>query len=87
MPQTDSKFDLKLTEADQKDLDAANIQKAEANALFKQQKLEEACSKYFAAINTIRGNAELAKAKAGKDVEIACRGNLSLCKLRLKDYD
>lgn len=38
--------------ADQKtDLDAAEKLKAEANNLFREKKFDEACTKYFAAIN------------------------------------
>ena len=68
-------------------MDKAESLKGEANALFKEKKLEEACVKYFASINTIRLNEGLKKTKTAKDVEMACRSNLALCKLNLKEYD
>ena len=55
--------------------------------MFREKKFEEACPKYFSAINQIRLNAPLAKSKQGRDAEIACRGNLAQCKLNLKEYD
>lgn len=68
-------------------MDKAEKLKGEANALFKESKLEDACVKYFASINTIRLNEGLKKTKQAKDVEMACRSNLALCKLNLKEYD
>ena len=61
--------------------------KSSANSLFKEQKYEEACVKYFASINTIRLNEGLKNKKVAKEMEMACRSNLALCKLNLKDYD
>ena len=74
--------------ADQKtDLDAAEKLKTEAGNLFREKKFDEACTKYFAAINQIRLNTELAKTKTGKDTEMACRSNLAQCKINLNDYN
>ena len=74
--------------ADQRqDLDQAEALKQEANNLYKLQNYEEACTKYFSAINQIRLNTDLAKTKVGKEAEMACRSNLAQCKLNLKDYD
>ena len=55
--------------------------------MFKDKNYEEASAKYFTAINTIRLNQDLAKSKLGKETMIACRNNLAMCKLNLKDYD
>ena len=55
--------------------------------MFKEKKYDEACQKYFAAINQVRLNPELAKTKTGKDTEMACRSNLAMCKINIKDYD
>ena len=76
-----------LPDDQQGDLDKAEKLKSTANSLFKENKYEEACSKYFASINTIRCNEGLKKTKVAKDMEMACRSNLSLCKLNLKEYD
>jgi len=35
----------------------------------------------------IRLNGDLAKSAPGKETEIACRNNLAMCKLSLKEYD
>jgi hypothetical protein len=50
-------------------------------------KFEEASTKYMAAISQIRFNDELAKSKAGKEAEMACRSNLAMCKLNLNEFD
>ena len=65
----------------------AEALKADANKLFKDKKYEEACDAYFSAINTIRANMALRNEKPAKECEMACRGNLALCKLNLKQYD
>jgi hypothetical protein len=43
--------------------------------------------KYFASINAIRLNEKLKQLPEAKEIEIACRSNLALCKLNLKEYD
>ena len=53
----------------------------------KAKSYDAACVKYFAAINAVRLNEKLKGTKAGKDLEMACRANLALCKLNLKEYD
>ena len=63
------------------DLDASDKLKVEADTFYKQKKYDEACAKYFSAINIIRMNAELAKTKEGKDKEMVCRNNLAMSKL------
>ena len=35
----------------------------------------------------MRLNTDLAKTKVGKDTEVACRSNIAMCKINLKDYD
>ena len=76
-----------MNAAELADMQKAEKLKAEANAFFKGQKLEEACGKYTQAIQTIRLNETLRNKKSAVDVEMACRGNLALCKLNLKDYN
>ena len=76
-----------LTAQQKKDLEGAEKLKSEANTLFKDQKYSEACSKYNAAIRVIRLNRELAKTQPGKDAEIACRNNIAMAKLEMKEYD
>jgi len=71
----------------QADLEKAENFKKEANASFKAQNYEEACTKYFSSINAIRLNQGLKTNKLGKECEMACRSNLALCKLNLKEYD
>ena len=74
--------------ADQKsDLTKAEQLKGEANKLVGAKKYEEACELYFSAINTIRANSTLRNEQPAKECEIACRSNLALCKLNLKQYD
>lgn len=76
-----------LPPAQKADLDKAESFKQEANVLFKASKFDDACTKYTAAINQIRLNEDLLKSKAGKDAEMACRSNLSMCRLNLNQYD
>ena len=76
-----------LPAAQKADLEKAESLKLEANALFKNSQFQEASTKYLAAINSIRLNDDLAKSKAGKEAEMACRSNLSMCKLNLKEFD
>ena len=74
--------------ADQKsDLTKAETLKGEANKFFSAKKYEEACDSYFSAINKIRANFTLRNEKPAKECEMACRSNLALCKLNLKQYD
>jgi tetratricopeptide (TPR) repeat protein len=74
--------------ADQKsDLTKAEQLKGEAGKLFSAKKYDEACELYFSAINTIRANTSLRNEKPARECEIACRSNLALCKLNLKQYD
>jgi hypothetical protein len=61
--------------------------KNEANELVKQKKFDDACVKYFAAINTIRLNDKLKNLPEGKSLEMACRSNIAHCKLQVKEYD
>jgi len=68
-------------------LTKAEQDKAEANKLFTAKKYDEACERYFSAINTIRANSTLRNEKPAKECEMACRSNLALCKLNLKLYD
>ena len=68
-------------------LDAAMLLKAEANGFYRRKAYEQACSKFYASINKICENNTLKNSKEGKDAMIACRGNLSLCKLMLEDYE
>ena len=70
----------------QNDLSQAEKLKAEANGLFKEKKEEQACKKYLAAINVLRCNEGLMKTKSAKETEMACRSNLALCQLNLKDF-
>ena len=69
------------------DFDEAEKLKGEANTLFREQKYDEACTKYFGAINAIRLNQDLAKSQVGINTMTACRNNLAMCKLKQKDYD
>ena len=41
----------------------------------------------MASINQIRFNDDLAKSKVGKEAEMACRSNIAMCKLNLKEFD
>ena len=41
----------------------------------------------MSAINAVRLNQNLKGVKAARDLEVACRGNLSLCKISLKQFD
>jgi tetratricopeptide (TPR) repeat protein len=61
--------------------------KQEANNFFKNKQFDDACKKYQAALSTVRTNMNLKGSQAANDVEVAIRGNLSLCKLNLKLYD
>ena len=68
-------------------MDRAEKLKGEANNLFKEKNYVEASSKYFAAVNAIRVNTELAATKQAKEAEMACRSNIAMCKLNLEEYD
>mmetsp|Transcript_73246 Transcript_73246/g.101621 ORF Transcript_73246/g.101621 Transcript_73246/m.101621 type:complete len:91 (+) Transcript_73246:509-781(+) len=39
------------------------------------------------AINAVRLNQDLKGVKQARDLEIACRGNMALCKINLKQFD
>ena len=73
--------------ADQNDLAKSESFKNEANDLVKAKKFEEACVKYFAAINVVRLNDKLKNLAEGKTIEMACRANIAHCKLQVKEYD
>jgi tetratricopeptide (TPR) repeat protein len=81
-----SKFN-NLTTDQKSDLTKAEQLKSEANKMVTEKKFEEACELYFSAINTIRANSTLRNEKPAKECEVACRSNLALCKLNLKQYD
>lgn len=55
--------------------------------MVKAKKFEDACVKYFAAINVIRLNDKLKTLTEGKTLEMACRANIAHCKLQVKEYD
>jgi hypothetical protein len=76
-----------LPQAEQSDLAKSEGFKNEANDLVKAKKFDEACVKYFAAINVIRLNEKLKKVPEGKTLEMACRANIAHCKLQVKEYD
>lgn len=69
------------------DLNKSESLKNEANDLVKAKKFEDACVKYFAAINVIRLNDKLKTLTEGKTLEMACRANIAHCKLQVKEYD
>ena len=70
-----------------KDIQQANVLKEEANNLYKQQKFDKACDKYYEAINEIRFNESLKNNAEARQVEIACRLNVALCKQQEKQYN
>ena len=70
-----------------KDIQQANNFKEEANNLYKQQNFDKACDKYYEAINEIRFNESLKNNAEARQVEIACRLNVALCKQQLKEYN
>ena len=59
----------------------ANQLKEEANKLFKEQKLEQACDKYYESINEIRFNDRIKNNQEARQIEIASRLNVALCKM------
>ena len=70
-----------------KEIQQANTLKEEANNLYKQQKFDKACDKYYEAINEIRFNESLKNNSEARQVEIACRLNVALCKQQLNEYN
>jgi len=52
--------------------------------LVKDKNFEQAAIQYSQAINALRLNQDLKSLKQARDLEVACRGNLSLCKINLK---
>lgn len=68
-------------------MDKAEVQKQEANGLVKAKDFVKASEKYLSAINAVRLNQSLKGVKAARDLEVACRGNLTLCKINLKQFD
>ena len=77
----------KETESQKNDLQKADQLKLEANELFKSKNLDDACKKYQSAISVLRTNLELKGTKKARDIEIACRGNIALCKLTQKQFE
>ena len=61
--------------------------KEEGDALLERKDYDLACAKYFAAISKVKEIEENSHMNDAKDIELHCRGNISLCKLTLEDYD
>lgn len=76
-----------IAQAKPEDINKANKLKEAANGFFKQSKLAEASEKYYEAINTIRLNPDIKHSEEAKQIEIACRLNVALCKLTMKEYE
>ena len=75
-----------LTGQNLNDFNRAEKLKTESATLVKNSKFNEACEKYFQAINIVRLNEELKYTKEAKQLEIACRANIAHCKLQLNEY-
>ena len=62
--------------------------KAEATQHFKAGKFDKAIESFYEAVNTVRfGNETFKNSKEGKTLELACRGNIALCKMKKNDWD
>jgi len=71
----------------QKKFESVTEVKDKANKLFKANELDKACEKYFEAINNIRATECLKESPQGRRLEINCRINLALCKIKQEKYD
>lgn len=62
------------------DLNEANKLKDQAGKLYQEKQYEKACDLYYESINTIRFSDSLKSNQEARQVEIACRLNVALCK-------
>lgn len=72
---------------DQKKFESVNEIKNKANDLFKNNELSKASEKYYEVINAVRTTKCLKDTPQGNKLEINCRLNLALCKIKQEDYD
>lgn len=70
-----------------KDYIEASKIKDEGAKLYSAKQYEKACDKYYEAINIIRFNDTLKSNSEAKQIEIACRLNVALCKQLLGELN
>jgi tetratricopeptide (TPR) repeat protein len=72
---------------DQRKFESVNEIKNKANDLFKANDFSKASEKYYEAINAVRTTKCLKNSSQGNQLEINCRLNLALCKIKQEEYD
>ncbi|CAI2365404.1 unnamed protein product [Moneuplotes crassus] len=72
---------------DQKKFDNVTELKNKANTLFKNKELDKASEKYYEAINKVRTTTSLKGTPQADKLEMNCRLNLALCKIKQEEYD
>ncbi|CDW87647.1 tpr domain containing protein [Stylonychia lemnae] len=87
VPNSNSQQQKPASTIKNKDIEEANRLKERANNLFKEQQFEKACEKYYESINSIRFNETIKNNPEARQIEIACRLNVALCKDKLGEHN
>jgi tetratricopeptide (TPR) repeat protein len=85
---TSKNFERSNTNKEKTIVDKMEEIKKKGNELFKENKLKEACEKYYDVVNEMEYISDNNKFKKElEDLEATCRLNIANCKLKMEDYD